>query len=105
MAVLPDVVRGNAKIHFSVLQLQRLSLGLYDISGRKVETAVDAIFGPGTYTYYLNFYHYNSGIYFFSPRRRKGDDKPEDNDCKVKNHQIHFFVKVENKIGVDRFIL
>ena len=54
----------SATINFSVSENIDLSLVIYDMQGRVVETLVNANFAPGAYSINWNAQGFSSGIYF-----------------------------------------
>jgi hypothetical protein len=64
LMVTPSVITGRARIQWTIPEKRHISLNLYDIVGRKVETITDGVFEPGSYSYELDSYDFSSGIYF-----------------------------------------
>jgi len=62
--VLPNVVKTNAKIQYSIPNKQTIRLSLYNIVGRKIASIAEGVFGPGVYTVNHDFSELSSGIYF-----------------------------------------
>lgn len=61
----PNPFNPTTSFQFSIANLQYTTLKIYDLLGREVETLVDEILNPGTYTVKWNASKYSSGVYFF----------------------------------------
>uniref|UniRef100_A0A7C4X9S0 T9SS type A sorting domain-containing protein n=1 Tax=candidate division WOR-3 bacterium TaxID=2052148 RepID=A0A7C4X9S0_UNCW3 len=64
LIITPNIVRGNARIQFTIFEKQCISLKLYDLTGREVMVISDGIIDAGTHSYDLNVTSLISGIYF-----------------------------------------
>jgi hypothetical protein len=60
----PNPFNPVAKILFSIPQLGLVSIKVYDITGREIETLANRNFNPGNYSINWNASVYPSGIYF-----------------------------------------
>jgi hypothetical protein len=60
----PNPFNPVAKILFSIPQLGLVSIKVYDITGREIETLANRNFNPGNYSINWNASAYPSGIYF-----------------------------------------
>jgi len=70
--VLPNIVNDNARIQYAIPERQKISLNLYDIIGRKIETIAQGVYEPGVYTVNHDFSKFSSGIYFLILEGEKG---------------------------------
>jgi hypothetical protein len=61
----PNPVVSGAKIQYSIPFDSRVSIKIYDISGREVSTLIDAIKTAGTYLLEFDAKKLNGGIYFY----------------------------------------
>jgi len=64
LAVSPNPVTGSSVIYFFMEQSQKVSLNIFDVSGRLVTTLADASFEEGGHEIIWNAAEVNSGIYF-----------------------------------------
>ncbi len=64
LTIMPNIVRGNARIQFTIFEKQSISLKLYDLTGREVMVISDGIVDAGVHSYNLNVSNLISGIYF-----------------------------------------
>jgi Secretion system C-terminal sorting domain len=64
LQVYPNPVAGSTTVSFSVDQSQKVSLRIFDMSGRLVTTLADASFEEGEYEIVWNAANVNAGIYF-----------------------------------------
>ncbi|MEO0137859.1 MAG: T9SS type A sorting domain-containing protein [candidate division WOR-3 bacterium] len=64
LLVLPNVVKDNARIQYTISEKQAIRLELYDILGRKIKTIAEGTMEPGIYSYQLNSSEISSGVYF-----------------------------------------
>ncbi len=63
-AVTPNVVQHRATLQFSLPALSDVSVDLYDLAGRHVQTLAHGTFSEGTHTLQANLNHLASGVYF-----------------------------------------
>jgi hypothetical protein len=61
----PNPFRGVASIPFHLAEPGRVSLALYDVSGRRVKTLVDGVRASGDYQTSLNAQELSAGVYFY----------------------------------------
>ena len=62
--IYPNPVSNSTTIEFSLQQKGRVSLNIFDISGRLVTTLTEAIFEKGDNDFVWNIIDLNAGIYF-----------------------------------------
>ncbi|MBC8215019.1 MAG: T9SS type A sorting domain-containing protein, partial [Candidatus Marinimicrobia bacterium] len=67
----PNPFNPSTTISYSVETNGRLSLQIYDIAGRLVETLVNGITEPGIYTVKWDASGYSSGVYFVQIQTKK----------------------------------
>jgi hypothetical protein len=60
----PNPFNPSTTIKFDLPRGTKVSLVIYDILGRQVETIVNGNFEPGSYTYSWDASKYGSGVYF-----------------------------------------
>jgi hypothetical protein len=61
----PNPFNPSTTFRFSVASSQMVSMKIYDILGREVETLVHEQMKPGTYSIQWNASHMSSGVYFY----------------------------------------
>ena len=64
VAIFPNPVTNTTTISFSLSQSQKVSLKIFDVSGRLVSTLADKIFEAGENELVWNADEVNAGIYF-----------------------------------------
>jgi len=64
LAVSPNPVSGSSVIYFFLEQSEKVSLNIFDVSGRLVTTLADASFEEGDHEITWNAADVNAGIYF-----------------------------------------
>jgi hypothetical protein len=67
----PNPFNPSTNFRFTVAKAQMVSMRIYDVLGREVETLVHEQMNPGTYTVQWNAMHVSSGVYFY--RLQSGD--------------------------------
>ncbi|HCN38067.1 MAG TPA: hypothetical protein DIS94_10200, partial [Bacteroidetes bacterium] len=55
----------NTKISFSIPKELKVSLKVYDVTGREVAILVNETKGAGNYVYEFNGINFSSGVYFY----------------------------------------
>jgi hypothetical protein len=73
LALWPNPVRGRAMLHFDLLERARLSVSLYDMTGRLVYARAATDFRAGVHELDLNTARLGSGVYFLKVSRGKQD--------------------------------
>jgi hypothetical protein len=68
LQVYPNPVAGSTTISFSLEQTQKISLRIFDMSGRLVTTLADASFEAGDHEIVWDATDVNDGIYFLQVR-------------------------------------
>jgi len=63
--IFPNPVRGRSTIFFSLSSDERVEMVLYDVLGRRVETVVKGVRGPGSYAVPLDARGLTPGCYFY----------------------------------------
>ncbi len=61
----PNPFNPSTNFRFTVAKAQMVSMKIYDVLGREVETLVHGQMNPGTYTVQWNAAHMSSGVYFY----------------------------------------
>jgi PKD repeat protein len=61
----PNPSRGDLLVEFAVPSPGPVSLGVYDVSGRRVRTVVDDVVGPGRYLHAINLSGHPRGFYCY----------------------------------------
>ncbi len=61
----PNPFNPSTSFRFTVAKAQQVSMKIYDVLGREVETLVNDMMNPGTYTVQWNAAHMSSGVYFY----------------------------------------
>jgi hypothetical protein len=61
----PNPFNPSAKIQFSIPNVQFVTLKVFDVTGREVQTLVNEPLKPGTYEVTFNAGSYSGGIYFY----------------------------------------
>ena len=61
----PNPFNPSTKIRYSIAKASRVTLKIYDILGREVQTLVNEMQAPGQYTLTFNAQNLASGIYFY----------------------------------------
>ncbi|MCX6157600.1 MAG: T9SS type A sorting domain-containing protein [Ignavibacteriae bacterium] len=61
----PNPFNPSTVIKFSIPQSKLVTLKIYDVSGKEVETLVNSQLPQGTYNYTLNASGLSSGVYFY----------------------------------------
>ncbi|MCK4330799.1 T9SS type A sorting domain-containing protein [candidate division WOR-3 bacterium] len=64
LSLYPNPVKNNAIIRFGLPKEEKVSLKVYDVSGREVKTLTDGRLKAGYYTIRLDNMNFPSGIYF-----------------------------------------
>jgi hypothetical protein len=65
--VSPNPVSSRGTVVFDVPQTARVSIGIYDVTGRAVDTLADSVFGPGRYSRTIDYGRTLApGVYFIS---------------------------------------
>ena len=64
LKISPNPIANSTSISFSLNQSENISLNIFDINGRLVETLADKIFEAGEHQTLFNAENFNSGIYF-----------------------------------------
>ena len=64
ISVSPNPAKNDMTISFGIPREERVSLNVYDITGREVKKLVDSKFEAGYHTIKLNHMSLPSGIYF-----------------------------------------
>jgi hypothetical protein len=67
----PNPFNARTTIEYNVPFAMRITLEIYDILGRKVETLIDEFHYPGSYAVTWDASHVSSGMYFY--RIQAGD--------------------------------
>jgi len=60
----PNPFNSNTNIKFEITNRHNVSIKIYDILGREVETLINEILNVGTYEINWNAENYSSGMYF-----------------------------------------
>jgi hypothetical protein len=61
----PNPFNPSTKIRYSIPKASRVTLKIYDILGREVQTLVNEQQAPGQYTVTFNAQNLASGVYFY----------------------------------------
>lgn len=61
----PNPFNPSTDVSFTVLQNSRVTIKLYDISGKEIAVLVNGDFEKGKYSVQLNGANYSSGVYFY----------------------------------------
>jgi len=64
LRILPNILSHTTQLKYSIPEKQRISLELYDITGRRVERIAQGVVEPGTYSYNFDSSKLSQGIYF-----------------------------------------
>jgi len=75
LGVLPNIVRDNTRIQYSIPEKQEISLNLYDIAGRRITAIAKTILEPGIYSYNFNTTGLSHGIYFLVLEGKRDSQK------------------------------
>ena len=61
----PNPFNPSTNIRYSIVKTSKVSLKIYDILGRLVQTLVNTVQSPGQYTVTFNAKDFASGVYFY----------------------------------------
>jgi hypothetical protein len=64
----PNPFNPTTTIRYSVKELGKVSLRVYDVMGREVMVLVDRVQGPGEYAVAVDGSKLSSGVYFYQLR-------------------------------------
>ncbi|MBE0434105.1 T9SS type A sorting domain-containing protein [candidate division WOR-3 bacterium] len=64
LKISPNIVYTNAQIRYTIPETQRITLDIYDITGRRINAIIDGTVKQGSYTYNLSSSALGQGVYF-----------------------------------------